>query len=114
MVRKGKGCFFSFVLAAAIVLGGCGTEKKGSGQDNSQQAAEEAKNYIYKEEEIAFEGLDVSDASGIVFADGKFIVNGTKYGETGSYNFYMTFDENGKRLSHYEAEEGTGRWKTAL
>lgn len=114
MVRKGSGCFLSFILAAVIALGGCGTEEKGSGQDNSQQAAEEAKNYIYKEEEIAFEGLDVSDASGIVFADGKFIVNGTKYGETGSYDFYMTFDEKGKRLSHYEAEEGTGEMENSF
>ena len=106
MYRKRSGGLLSLVLAAAIVLGGCGTGDKGGGQDNSQQVSAETKNYIYKEEEIAFEGLSVSETSNIVFADGKFIVNGTKYGDTGSYSFYMTFDESGRQLSCYEAEEG--------
>lgn len=108
MYRKRSGSLLSLVLAAAIALGGCGTGDKGGGQDNPQQVSAEAKNYVYKEEEIVFEGLEVSETSNIVFADGKFVVNGTKYGDTEGYSFYMTFDESGRQLSCYEAEEGGG------
>ncbi len=116
MIKRKRGIFWSLLLVVVIALGGCGTggrggnkengDNKGGGQDNSQQA--EAKNYVYKEEEVALEGVNASDISQIIFSEGKFIASGTKYGDTSSYSFYAVFDENGSRISYYESPEDAG------
>ena len=117
MIKRKGGIFWSLLLHA--IPGGAGPagsggrggnkengDNKGGGQDNSQQA--EAKNYVYKEEEVALEGVNASDISQIIFSEGKFIASGTKYGDTSSYSFYAVFDENGSRISYYESPEDAG------
>lgn len=105
MCGRRIGVFFSLVPVAAAVLCGCGTKAVGGGQDNSRQAAAGAESYIYTEEEITLEGLNISDVSYIAFADGRFIVSGAGYGDTEG-SFYMTFDEDGRQLSSYETTQG--------
>lgn len=113
MKRRKRGVFQSILLAAVLALGGCGAE--GGGEDAGSregranpQLAVEAKNYVYKEEEIIFDGLTACEASCIVFSEGKFIVNGTKYSDAGNHSFYTVFDGSGRRLSHYETDEAAG------
>lgn len=94
-------CVTALLLTGTLALAGCGSAGTG-GTVTNETAAEEAKQYVYREEEVFFQDANLDNMYNIQYANGNLYMNGGRYGEDEVVLFYAVYDTEGNPLSYAE------------